>query len=76
MKEFCPSGGVEKLRYLVEYEGKRWEVDEFIGVHAGLVIAEIELSSADEFFALPPWLGKEVSGDFHYSNSYLAEHSK
>ena len=72
MKEFCPSGGVEKFRYIVEYEGKRWEIDEFLGNHAGLVIAEIELTSADETFAFPPWIGKEVSGDFHYSNSYLA----
>ena len=75
MTQFCPSGGVEKLRYLVEFEGKRWEIDEFLGRHSGLVIAEIELESPDESFSSPPWLGKEVSGDFHYSNSYLSEHS-
>lgn len=76
MQHFCPGGAVEKLRYLVDYEGHRWEVDEFQGCYSGLVIAEIELNDASETFSLPPWIGKEVSSDFHYSNSYLAEHAK
>ena len=74
MKQFCPSGGVEKLRYIVNYAGFRWEVDEFLGRHAGLVLAEIELPFEETEFPLPPWIGTEVSGDFHYSNSYLSEH--
>ena len=76
MGQFCPGRAVDKLRYFVEYEGKTWEIDEFLGCYSGLVLAEIELQSADESFAEPLWLGKEVSGDFHYSNSYLAEHAE
>lgn len=76
MQTFCPGHAVDKLRYIVEYEGKKWEVDEFLGSHSGLILAEIELEDAEETFAVPPWVGKEVSGDFHYSNSYLAEHAK
>jgi adenylate cyclase len=74
MQQFCPSGGVGKLRYIVNYAGFRWEIDEFLGRHTGLVLAEIELPSEDAEFPLPPWIGTEVSGDFHYSNSYLSEH--
>ena len=67
---------MDKLRYRVEYKGKVWEIDEFTGYYSGLVLAEIELNSADESFEVPPWIGREVSGDFHYSNSYLARHAK
>ena len=49
-----------------------WEVDEFHGDNAGLVMAEIELGSADEPFAMPEWLGEEVTGDRRYYNSMLA----
>ena len=76
MVQFCPGGSVDKLRYRVEYKGKVWEIDEFTGYYSGLVLAEIELNSADESFEVPPWIGREVSGDFHYSNSYLARHAK
>ena len=75
MKVFCPGGTVEKLRYEVPHEGFLWVVDEFRGGYQGLVMAEIELKSADESFPPPPWLGREVTGDFHYSNSYLAENA-
>lgn len=51
-----------------------WEVDEFHGDNAGLVMAEIELGSADEPFAMPEWLGEEVTGDRRYYNSMLAGH--
>ena len=76
MKVFCPGGAVEKLRYRVLHDGFLWVVDEFLGGYGGLVLAEIELKSADETFAFPPWIGREVTGDFHYSNSWLAENAK
>ncbi|MBQ7403959.1 MAG: CYTH domain-containing protein [Lentisphaeria bacterium] len=76
MNEFCPGGSVDKLRYRVEYRGHIWEVDEFLGCYQGLVLAEIELKSPEESFELPAWAGEDVTGDFHYSNSYLAEHAK
>jgi CYTH domain-containing protein len=48
-------------------------VDEFKGAHAGLVLAEIELTCPSEQFDLPDWIGSEVTGDERYSNSVLAE---
>lgn len=68
----CEGPIIEKTRHLVEYEGTTWEVDEFHGANAGLVVAEVELDSESEFFARPAWLGDEVSGDVRYSNSSLS----
>lgn len=65
---------IEKRRYLVEYEGHTFEVDEFEGDNEGLTIAEIELQSADEEFARPAWLGEEVTGQKRYYNSHLRRH--
>lgn len=64
---------IEKYRYRIEYEGKTWEVDEFLGDNAGLVLAEIELESESESFLLPAWLGQEVSEDARYFNSMLSQ---
>jgi CYTH domain-containing protein len=74
LMEICLRPLIEKTRYVVEYGGKRWEVDEFHGVNKGLVLAEIELSREDEAVDLPPWIGKEVSRDSRYFNAYLTEH--
>jgi adenylate cyclase len=63
---------VEKNRYIVVHEESRWEVDEFLGDNAGLVIAEIELTSEDQPFSRPAWLGEEVTQDARYFNSSLA----
>ena len=64
---------VEKIRREIIFEGKLWEVDEFLGRHKGLWLAEIELSSEEEGFTRPAWLGKEVSLEEGYFNSNLAE---
>ena len=64
---------VEKRRYKVEYAGKVWEIDEFLGANKGLVLAEIELAFADEAFENPPWLAAEVTFDKRYYNAYLAD---
>lgn len=69
----CLGPLIEKTRTIVEYSGKRWEVDEFAGDNAGLVVAEIELKGEDEVFDLPPWAGAEVSDDPRYFNSSLSE---
>ena len=50
------------------------EVDEFHGENEGLVFAEIELSDVNEVYILPPYLGREVTGDKHYYNAYLSHH--
>ena len=63
---------IEKLRYTIEFEGLFWEVDEFLGKNKGLIIAEIELESEDQFFKKPSWIGKEVSYDIRFQNSQLA----
>ena len=63
---------LEKTRYIVDYRGHCWEVDEFHGKHCGLVTAEIELPDADEPFDLPPFAGEEVTGDPRYYNSNLS----
>jgi adenylate cyclase len=54
--------------------GRVFEVDEFYGDNEGLVMAEIELENANDPFEKPSWLGKEVTGDRHYYNSYLSLH--
>lgn len=67
----CEPGVIDKTRYLVEVGDHIFEVDEFYGENKGLVIAEIELSSEDEQFEKPDWLGQEVTGDAKYYNSML-----
>jgi CYTH domain-containing protein len=64
---------IEKTRHFVPTErGMIWEIDQFLGRHEGLWIAEIELNSEDEKFEFPDWLGEEVSRNFQYSNQFLA----
>ncbi len=70
---FCRRPLIEKIRHLVEFRGSTWEIDEFLGENQGLLIAEIELSSAGQDFARPPWLGREVTGERRYYNADLVE---
>ena len=70
----CVGGVIDKRRHLVRHAGHLWEVDEFLGDNAGLVVAEIELSDPDETFALPPWAGREVTDQARYYNLALASH--
>ena len=72
LAEFCAGRRLAKTRCIVPFEGRRWEVDVFSGPHEGLVTAELELSSPDEDFPRPPWLGEEVSHDPRYRNAALA----
>jgi len=65
---------VEKIRHHVTVGGHLFEVDEFLGDNAGLVVAEIELSHADEPFERPAWLGREVTPLARYYNVNLATH--
>lgn len=68
----CVGARVEKHRHYVRHGAHLWEVDEFLGDNAGLVVAEIELGSADEPFARPDWLGTEVTDVPRYYNLALA----
>jgi len=66
-------GIIDKTRYLVNVGKHVFEVDEFYGDNQGLILAEIELSSEEEVFEKPVWLGKEVTGDNRYYNSQLSK---
>jgi adenylate cyclase len=68
----CRGRVVEKTRHKVRAGGHVWEIDEFTGANAGLVVAEVELRHADEGIAKPAWLGREVSGDRRFDNASLS----
>jgi len=68
----CDGPIVRKTRRVIEHAGAKWEIDEFQGDNAGLVVAEIELPAEDAPFERPGWLGAEVTHDARYFNSSLA----
>lgn len=70
----CEQPLLEKTRHFVRFGGHLWEIDEFEGDNAGLIVAEVELSRTDEPFDRPDWLGEDVSHDIRYYNSQLARH--
>ena len=74
LMQFCLKGKIEKTRYLVPAGPLTFEVDEFHGDNEGLVIAELELPSADTPYPRPDWLGEEVTGDKRYYNVMLSKH--
>ena len=67
----CAQPLIEKIRYRLPADGVVWEIDEFKGENAGLVIAEIELASESQSVVLPDWIGAEVSGQAKYYNASL-----
>ena len=69
--KICEPGVIDKTRYEVKNGIFKFEVDEFYGENQGLTVAEIELSSEDDSFEKPEWLGEEVTGDVKYYNSML-----
>ena len=73
LNELCEQPVIEKTRYHVMHEGHEWEIDVFKGDNDGLVVAEIELPSADAAFEKPPWAGEEVSEDPRYYNVSLVK---
>jgi adenylate cyclase len=74
LAHLCRQPPIEKRRHRVRYGRHVWEIDVFHGTNAGLVLAEIELASANEVFERPPWLGEEVSTDPRYFNASLSRH--
>jgi adenylate cyclase len=70
----CEGPLIEKWRHIVPHEGNEWEIDEFLAANAGLVIAELELDSEQQPFALPAWIGAEVTQDERYYNFRLSQH--
>lgn len=72
MDNLCRRPLVEKQRHYVEFQGHIWEIDEFFGDNAGLIVAEIELDSLNQDFPKPSWIGEEVTHDLRYYNNNLA----
>lgn len=71
--QLCEAGVIDKTRYLIKKGNHTFEVDVFDGENKGLVVAEIELSDANETFEKPIWLAKEVTSDEKYYNAYLSK---
>jgi CYTH domain-containing protein len=71
LDELCQLPIIDKTRYEVLLGSHTWEIDEYHGANAGLVVAEIELGAEDEHFTLPEWVGKEVTHDPRYANASL-----
>jgi CYTH domain-containing protein len=69
----CEPGIIDKTRYLVKSGQHTFEVDEFYGENEGLVMAEVELSSPEEPYEKPDFIGKEVTGDRRFYNSHLRQ---
>ena len=73
LERLCEGIPIEKWRHIVVHEGSRWEIDEFLGENAGLVIAELELDHEEAAFARPSWLGTEVTHEERYYNFRLSQ---
>jgi len=73
LENLCLNPTIEKYRYNINFEGFTWELDEFLGENEGLLIAEIELESADQEFLRPDWIGEEVTDDPRYYNANLVK---
>lgn len=64
---------IKKVRHIIQYEGKKWEVDFFSGANEGLILAEVELEKESEQIVLPEWIDKEVTGDNRFFNYELSK---
>jgi adenylate cyclase len=72
LETLCVGGVIQKIRHEVKSAGLVWEIDEFEGDNAGLVLAEVELEREGQKVELPQWVGREVTSDRRYYNSYLS----
>ena len=72
MLAMCEQPLIEKNRRIVHHEGLDWDVDEFLGLNEGLIVAEVELESENQVFQTPKWVGDEVTNDPRYFNSSLS----
>lgn len=71
LHQLCQKPIIDKHRHIVNFEGEKWEIDEFDGHLSGLVVAEIEIPDEGHSYSLPPFVGKNVTGDARYYNSNL-----
>jgi adenylate cyclase len=73
LDNLCRRPLLEKTRHFLHYGDHLWEIDVFQGDNAGLVVAEVELTDAEENFERPVWLGEDVSYDKRYYNACLID---
>ena len=71
--KLCEPGIIEKIRHIIPVGKHTFEVDEFLGDNSGLIVAEVELTTFEETFEKPSWLGPEVTKDNRYYNSWLSK---
>lgn len=72
LENLCCKPIIEKIRYTLPAKNNLfWEVDEFQGIHKGLILAEIELPTENFSIDLPSWIEREVTGEPQYYNSNL-----
>lgn len=74
LNELCKQPIIEKVRYLISYQGLVWEVDEFRGENHGLVVAEVELAHENQPILFPDWVDREVTSEEKYYNANLFKH--
>ena len=74
LDQICERPLLDKLQHRVSVGGITWEVDEFLGENAGLIIAGVELARNGQPIALPEWIGAEITDDPHYYNNHLVSH--
>lgn len=66
-------GTIDKTRHFIERDGLVWEIDEFHGANAGLIVAEVELDREDQVIVSPDWLGREVTQQARFYNHALSQ---
>ena len=71
LSDLCVKPLIEKIRYKVKHDDLTWEVDEFLGDNAGLIIAEVELESEDRQIDLPQWIEREAIGKKYFNSSLV-----
>ncbi len=71
MLALCEPGMIEKTRWLVKVDGLVWEVDEYHGAREGLTVAEVEIPQSGLHYSIPPFAGRNVTGEPAYYNSNL-----
>ena len=69
----CLREELAKTRHFVPHGGLIWQVDVYKGILAGVILAEVELPSETAEFALPIWIGREVTGDPAYKKLNMVD---
>jgi len=67
LMECCGSHVLEKVRHYIAIDEVLWEIDEYIGILQGVILAEVELKAIEQHIDFPAWLGREVTADPEYS---------